>query len=494
MKSRNTIIATLLFLAAFWTNSGQTQDFQHNLGIGLFAGPQKLIGGDSDAAMIGGWGGLDLFYGVNSQFLFDLSAAAGWTRHRAPDSQIRHITTPPQSYFRTWLFPVSLNATYFFNADGGFRPFITVGGGATVWQLRYAKWKNDLFSPSGVNIYGTQYNATGNAGLGFVWFLSENILLEVGGRYSYLYDQTLDIIGSGYKGLPVNGVPNERVVKIGPGDANNGVLELRIGLKFLFKGPRDSDGDGILDRDDKCPQEPEDFDGFQDEDGCPDPDNDHDGILDLVDKCPNKAEDLDGYQDRDGCPDYDNDGDAIPDSVDKCPNRAEDMDGFQDQDGCPDLDNDGDGIPDARDKCPNDPETFNGYQDDDGCPDKAPKKEGPKIEVGARLIFPRVTFLSGSATLTPSAKATLDSVYQLLKEHPEVRVEIRGYTDNVGSAARNLELSQRRARAVKRYLVRKGIDPNRLIAIGFGEDHPIADNSTPEGRAKNRRIEFVIIK
>ncbi len=139
----------------------------------------------------------------------------------------------------------------------------------------------------------------------------------------------------------------------------------------------DNDGDGIPDDQDRCRDEAEDFDGFQDEDGCPDPDNDGDGIPDVLDKCPNEPEDFDGFQDEDGCPDLDNDGDGIPDAVDKCPNEAEDFDGFQDEDGCPDLDNDGDGIPDAVDKCPNEPEDIDGFEDEDGCPD--PDNDGDGI-------------------------------------------------------------------------------------------------------------------
>ena len=167
---------------------------------------------------------------------------------------------------------------------------------------------------------------------------------------------------------------------------------------------RDRDHDGIIDRLDKCPDEPEDWDGFQDEDGCPDPDNDGDGIPDVRDKCPNEPEDFDTFQDEDGCPDPDNDGDGIPDlydacpnekedglgsrpsdgcpsthedrdgdgipdAVDKCPDEPEDKDGFEDEDGCPDYDNDGDGIPDVYDLCPNEPEDLDGFEDDDGCPD-----------------------------------------------------------------------------------------------------------------------------
>jgi outer membrane protein OmpA-like peptidoglycan-associated protein len=133
----------------------------------------------------------------------------------------------------------------------------------------------------------------------------------------------------------------------------------------------DNDNDTIPDAQDKCPNEAEDFDGFQDEDGCPDPDNDKDGVLDGDDKCPNDPEDGKPPKPHDGCPwdKADSDGDGIPDSKDKCPNEPEDKDGFQDDDGCPDPDNDGDGIPDQFDQCPNEAEDMDGFEDDDGCPD-----------------------------------------------------------------------------------------------------------------------------
>jgi outer membrane protein OmpA-like peptidoglycan-associated protein len=176
-----------------------------------------------------------------------------------------------------------------------------------------------------------------------------------------------------------------------------------LGLTFS-PDRRDRDNDGVPDADDKCPDTPEDRDGFQDDDGCPDPDNDGDNIPDVRDRCPNAAEDFDNFQDEDGCPEPDNDGDGIPDIKDACPNdkedgkpprptdgcpidktdsdedgipdnkdkcplEPEDKDGFEDEDGCPDVDNDKDGIPDQYDKCPNDPEDVDGFEDDDGCPD-----------------------------------------------------------------------------------------------------------------------------
>ena len=152
-----------------------------------------------------------------------------------------------------------------------------------------------------------------------------------------------------------------------------GSPQWRVFLGFIFEPSiGDRDGDGIKDDVDKCPDDPEDKDDFEDEDGCPDPDNDRDGILDKDDKCPNEPETKNGFEDQDGCPDQldlDRDGDGIPDRLDKCPDDPEDKDGFEDEDGCPDPDNDKDGILDVDDLCPNEPEDKDGFEDQDGCPD-----------------------------------------------------------------------------------------------------------------------------
>jgi outer membrane protein OmpA-like peptidoglycan-associated protein len=144
----------------------------------------------------------------------------------------------------------------------------------------------------------------------------------------------------------------------------------------------DNDGDHFPDARDRCPNEPEDRDNFRDDDGCPDRDNDNDGIADGYDSCPNQPEDRDGDTDDDGCPDNDRDRDGITDDRDRCPTDPEDTDGFEDEDGCPDPDNDHDGIPDRADQCEQ-PETFNGFQDDDGCPDVLPDVDHDGIPDGA---------------------------------------------------------------------------------------------------------------
>lgn len=138
----------------------------------------------------------------------------------------------------------------------------------------------------------------------------------------------------------------------------------------------DNDKDGISDDRDKCPNDPEDKDGDRDDDGCPDGDQDADGVADDLDQCPTKPEDKDGFEDQDGCPELDNDQDGVPDSEDQCPNKAEDLDGDRDTDGCPDGDGDKDGVPDDLDKCPTLPEDFDGFEDEDGCPEADNDKDG----------------------------------------------------------------------------------------------------------------------
>lgn len=309
--------------------------------------------------------------------------------------------------------------------------------------------------------------------------------------------------------------------------AGYGSPDFRAALGFTFGAPRasfsDRDGDGIIDNIDNCPDDPEDFDGFQDTDGCPDPDNDNDGIPDVKDKCPNDPEDLDGFEDEDGCPDPDNDKDTIVDIKDKCPNDPEDFDGFQDVDGCPDPDNDNDGILDATDKCPNDPEDKDGFEDEDGCPDPDNDKDrildvtdkcpnypenyngfededgcpdviGPVKVIDNRLQLGMILFEWDKDIILPQSSVVLDLAVQVFKDNPTVRARIEGHTSSEGTVEHNQDLSERRAIAVKKYMVKHGIKEDRFEVKGMASTQPIVqDDNTEELRAKNRRMEWVIL-
>ncbi len=244
----------------------------------------------------------------------------------------------------------------------------------------------------------------------------------------------------------------------------------------------DNDQDGVLDAMDKCPYVPEDHDGFEDRDGCPELDNDRDGITDATDKCPNDPEDKDSFQDADGCPDLDDDLDGIPDVLDKCPLAAENRNGVEDEDGCPEADTDGDRIPDSRDKCPREAEIINFYQDDDGCPDEKPEPIRDAILAG-------VVFIGNTAELDPGSNLTLDGLAARLFAYPGTEIEVQGYVDDrVGPRAK--ALSRERAEAVAEYLVNRGVEARRLKPVGYGSAAPLEPNRTAKGRAANRRIQI----
>jgi outer membrane protein OmpA-like peptidoglycan-associated protein len=274
-------------------------------------------------------------------------------------------------------------------------------------------------------------------------------------------------------------------------------FELQLGVSARLGGsgpsepptPADTDGDGLADDVDRCPAEPETDNGFEDTDGCPDdPDRDGDGLRDDVDTCPADAENKNGIDDDDGCPDADGDKDGILGSRDTCPDQPEDMDGFQDDDGCPDPDNDADGIPDGVDRCATQAEVWNGIVDDDGCPDELPAKVRA-FEGTLRGI----NFANGKARILASSKKRLAETVAVLREFPGIRIQIEGHTDGRGARDKNLDLSRRRAEAVKWHLVDQGIAADRLETAGAGPDRPVANDRTAGGRAKNRRIEIHVL-
>lgn len=262
-----------------------------------------------------------------------------------------------------------------------------------------------------------------------------------------------------------------------------------------FLGCPDMDGDGVEDKKDTCPE----VSGLKEFDGCPD--TDQDGVQDSEDRCPEVA----GVEGLQGCPDTDADG--IEDSKDECPelagmaatNGCPDTDGdglFDNKDDCPEVsgpaenggcpytDTDGDGVIDQQDDCINTPGTVA----NNGCPEL--EEEEQEI---LNTAFSNLEFETGSSKIALSSYSSLVELANLLKLKPEWGLKISGHTDNTGNQQKNQILSEQRAQAVAEFMVAQGLEEERFTAQGFGQDQPIADNSTREGRKQNRRVELEVI-
>ncbi|MEZ4387928.1 MAG: OmpA family protein [Candidatus Krumholzibacteriia bacterium] len=481
---------TLMTAGAALADKG---DVDGRWGLDVEGGFWKLTEGYWDHSNVDNFLGVGLRRGLSPHWVGTLSYRYGTVRPGvAVPTEDAGLTFDSFTDLYTEIHNPTLTFEYLLRPEHSFRPYVGLGAGLTAWRVLAAS--SEGFFPQGTTVQG--YAADGDryqklqsteltlaAELGAEWWLSDGFSLRLGARYHMLPGNDLDNVGLGSS----NAFADPDYV-----DANKGLVQGVIGATFWFGGVKDQDGDGIEDSRDGCPRAAEDFDGFQDQDGCPDYDNDQDGIADIDDQCPDDPEDRDGFQDEDGCPDPDNDGDGIIDARDGAPDQAEDIDGFQDQDGVPDLDNDQDGVPDTLDKCPNTPAGVK--VDATGCPlpEPEPAPEIKALDTG--LVLEGVTFKSGSAQILPSSLSVLQRVADSLKQNPDVRVEVRGHTDSVGAAEVNRQLSHRRAIAVRDFLIQLGVNPSRITAVGFGEDYPVASNETPQGRAANRRVELHRIK
>ena len=228
---------------------------------------------------------------------------------------------------------------------------------------------------------------------------------------------------------------------------------------------KDTDGDGIVDSKDKCPTKA----GIAKYYGCPIPDTDGDGVNDEEDKCPTVM----GVARYNGCPVPDTDGDGINDEEDKCPT----VPGVAKYHGCPVPDTDGDGINDDEDKCP----TIPGTKENAGC---------PEIQKKMNELAKNIYFNTGTSVISAKAIKPLDEAIAILKANPAAKLSIEGHSDNTGKTDANKKLSQKRADAIAAYLTKKDIAANRLTAIGYGDEKPVADNKTAADKAKNRRVEL----
>ncbi len=286
------------------------------------------------------------------------------------------------------------------------------------------------------------------------------------------------------------------------GDDNKSA-DVYMGVKVpIYQGKnKDKDGDGVVDRIDACPK----LAGPMENNGCPWGDSDNDGVLDNEDDCPNEF----GPSENNGCPWGDKDNDGVLDNKDECPDKA----GTPENNGCPFVDTDGDGILDKDDACPE----VAGITENKGCPkdtdgdgiadkdDNCPETKGTVANMGCPELTQAVQkalnayaktilFNTGKATINSQSDVVLNDILNILKQYPNAKFTVEGHTDNTGSSSLNQRLSEQRANAVKDYLVFRGVDSSRLVAQGFGENKPLANNATREGRERNRRVEINLIK
>lgn len=256
--------------------------------------------------------------------------------------------------------------------------------------------------------------------------------------------------------------------------------------------PPDRDKDGILDANDACPDQPGPANDDPAKNGCPPPpDRDGDGILDPTDACPDQPGPASDDPAKNGCPPPpDRDQDGIIDEKDACPDQPGPANDDPTKNGCPPPpDTDGDGIIDPQDACPNEPGEANVDPARNGCPRALVDKATQQIK-----ILERIEFDTNKATIRPESDAVLTAVRDIMvKETGITQVRIEGHTDNRGGRWYNRQLSDRRAKSVKDWLVKNGVDAGRLVTQGLGPDKPIAENDTDQGRQTNRRVEFHIV-
>jgi outer membrane protein OmpA-like peptidoglycan-associated protein len=368
----------------------------------------------------------------------------------------------------------------FAESDAGEGTTVLAGRAQVVLQLPY--WSIVPFVVGGMGYWGVFNDSSGNDGDPAFHFggggkvaVSDNLAVRVDIRDS---------------------ITNQRGENSHPHN-----IEALAGANFTFgrEGPKDSDRDNLTDDKDQCPLEAGTLPN-----GCPVRDSDSDGILDTEDQCAAEV----GVAPT-GCPIRDADQDGVVDADDQCiaekggaPTGCpdSDLDGFLDRaDKCPALpgvapdgclaDQDGDGLIGADDRCPERAETQNGFEDSDGCPDELPA--ALKNFMG---VIAGIEFDTNQAAIRSSSEAALEKAASVLNEYPSLRIEIVGHTDSRGAREHNVDLSQRRAEAVRENLIKRGVDPNRVRAKGEGPDLPLTTNDTAAGRQKNRRIEFRVIQ
>jgi len=449
------------------------------------------FGGSTYQHFMMGWNaGLDFKYGFNESIVLNVSGAYTTTYddRTAISDQSFKLNKSDNAFAKLKGIRGGLECEYYFMPEGNVQPFLLAGIGLDKWTLE--------------EVDGNQsYSITdfaGRFGAGICFWLGERVTLDLQGKMAYYLANLSTDVPPGF---------------YGPGDWSEmksrvfgGYLEPSVGLTFFLTGPRDSDGDGVKDKFDQCPDTP--LGALVDQYGCP-LDEDGDGVYDGLDACAGTPKGA--VVDITGCP-LDTDMDGVFDGLDKCPDTP--MDVTVDVRGCP-LDTDADGVPDFKDKQPDTPQgavvdadgvALDG--DGDGVPDGIDRCDGTPAmvevdEFGCPIAKPmtekiilNIKYASGSFQPDKDSKTVLDGIVETLRAYPDLTIEINGYTDALGSKVGNQKLSEKRAGAVMDYLIEKGVSADRMTSKGFGEDpkYFIGDNATDEGRQKNRRVEIVPVQ
>jgi len=480
----NKLILCFLFSSIFISSSAQinvgqkANPFSGTLVISLQGG--FTIGKTdfkTDELGLSGTGMLEYFFYTSTNHIFGLRFFGGGQNIRGSD-EWQHLKV-----FKTDMYLIGGGLVYSYSINNEFYPYLSAGI-SNLW-----------FNPKNANGKRAPNNS-----LNLYEKVTHTYDIEFGTRFP------ISDVFSFHVGFGLHLAANDNLDDTTAGTSNDFFAVGKLGFSISLFGKKDSDGDDIYDKDDPCPSSTEDFDGFEDDDGCPDLDNDRDGILDTDDKCPNEAEDFNGVLDDDGCPDeittvdtdtLDNDFDRIINKNDNCPDQPETFNGFEDSDGCPDssaalpdtLDNDKDGIADTIDNCLDEAETFNGFKDEDGCPDTLITGEfsvdTKEITLSADYIFDL-----HKSEIKRESFEELNRIVSFFREDPFIKWVIEGHTSGEENEEANKSLSTKRAQSILDYFISKELPSFQFRITGKGSSEPVTNDTTDAGRIKNNRIEM----
>ncbi|MCP4632779.1 MAG: OmpA family protein [candidate division Zixibacteria bacterium] len=484
MKKYTTCLLTVFIAILLAIPASAAIDFTGVKGIGFGGGLWAPMMKGSDLTRqpfsMGANGGLNFKYGFSESFVLNVGAGYGMTyddNSSADDATFGFFSKTDSHTKLTGIF-TEVTAQYYFMPESGVRPYVLGGLGVNMW-----KSESSQSDPTFVETDVTDLVLKGGAGADFA--LGEQMSLQAGVKFNFL---------PAYISTPSDWTSDDKKSSM---RAFQAYLEPGIMFNYYFGGGKDTDKDGVKDDFDQCPDTPlgamvdangcpldEDgdnvYDGLDqcpntprgarvDVNGCP-MDSDKDGVFDGIDKCANTPAGI--SVDKAGCP-LDADKDKVPDYKDKCPSTP--AGATVDTKGCP-MDTDADGVYDGIDRCPNTPAGIE--VDNYGCPTAKPIK-------GVEVL--NIQYKRGSVEPDDAAKAFLDELTLRLKAYSDVTIEINGYTDALGSEKGNARISQKRADAVKNYLISKGVPADRMVAKGYGETNfLVPDKNAPE----NRRIEI----